>query len=100
MLRPIDLALNIGNAQAMRGAAESQSARPEIAMQQFAESLEKQVKAGQEQVARQEAAQKGNINKDREGQGKGYKPRAKQKQKQETKKTSSLGQESMFDILV
>ena len=99
MLRPIDLALNIGNAQAMRG-GEAQNARPEIAMQQFADRLEKQVKAGQEQVIRQEAPQKSNVNKDREGQGKGYKPKAKQKPKEETKKDKAVVRESMFDMLV
>ena len=99
MLRPIDLALNIGHAQEMRQGAESQNTRPELAMQQFADRLEKQVRESKEQVQRQDATQKNNINKDREGHGKGYKPKPKQK-KHEAKKSNAVLKESMFDILV
>ena len=97
MLRPIDLALNIGHAQEMRQGAESQNSRPELAMQQFADRLEKQIKAQQEQVQRQDATQKPTVSKDREGHGRGYKP--KQRKKEEPKKKAVL-KESMFDILV
>ena len=99
MLRPIDLALNIGNAQEMRRGAESQNTRPELAMQQFADRLEKQVRESQEQVQRQDAPQKGTINKDKEGSGKGHKPKPKQK-KEEVKKGKPVLKESMFDVFV
>ena len=98
MLRPIDLALNIGHAQEMRQGAESQNARPELAMQQFADRLEKQVRESREQVQRQDAPQKGMVHKDREGHGKGYKPKFKQKKEEPKKK--AVVKESMFDILV
>jgi len=87
MVRPVDINLNIQHAPEMsRMATTDNHARPELAAQHYAERLEKQARQQQEQVQRNEASDKNNINPDRKGHGGGYNPKKKTVQKKEEEK--------------
>jgi len=104
MLRPIDMTLTIQHAaDAHRaGAGDANAARPEVASQMYAERMEKQVKAQEQQVNQPNQSEKSGVQPDRQGHGGGYKPNRKPGQKKDTKTTTAkknLG-ESLFDIKV
>ena len=104
MIRPVDINLNIQHAPDMaRLALTEQQTRPELAAQQFADRLEKQARQQQEQIQKQEATDKANVNPDQKGQNK-YNPKRKpvKKKPEEKKKTPPRRTEgeSMFNILV
>ena len=106
MLRPIDMTLTIQHAaDAHRaGTSDSGSARPEVASQMFADRLEKQARLQEQQVQNTNAAEKNDVNPDRQGHGKGYQPNRKKNAKRPEKGKFAGDRdtirESMFDIKV
>jgi hypothetical protein len=104
MLRPIDMTLTIQHAaDAHRaGAGDANAARPEVASQMYAERMEKQVKAQEQQVNQPNQSEKSGVQPDRQGYGGGYKPNRKPGQKKDTKATTAKKNsgESLFDIKV
>lgn len=105
MVRPIDISLNIIHAADMsRIGANEQQGRPEIAAQQFAERMEKHARQQQEQVQRQENAERPTVNPDGRGHG-GYEAQRKpvMKKKADEKKKAPMQKrqgESMYDIRI
>jgi len=104
MVRPVDISLNIQHAADMaRLAGNNQQVRTDLAAQQFAERLEKQTRQQQEQVIRQEEAQKTDVNPDGKGHS-GYaakkKAPAKKKPGAKSAPMARTSGESMFDIRV
>jgi hypothetical protein len=105
MVRPIDISLNIQHAADMARASTNESqSRPELAAQQFAARLEKQVRDAQSQVNRQENAEKAGVNPDGKGHGGYAAPRKNAKKKTEAAKqqvpNSRRDGEGFLDIRV
>ena len=103
MIRPVDINLNIQHAPDMaRLALTEQQTRPELAAQQFADRLEKQARQQQEQIQKQDATDKANVNPDQKGQNAYAKRKPVKKKAEEKKKTPPRRTEgeSMFNILV
>ena len=104
-MRLIDMNLNIQHATDMArlGASDSQG-RPEVAAQQFAQRLEKQAKQQQEQVQKNNEAEKSDVNPERQGYGGGYQGNRKGVKKKAAtakKPTATNGNgENMFDIRI
>jgi hypothetical protein len=104
MVRPIDINLNIQHApdMARMGATENQG-RPEIAAQQYADRLERQARQQQEQVQRNDAADRSNVNPDRKGRGDGYSPKRKPVQKKNEEKKNPpkrMAGDNLIDIRI
>ncbi|MCL2498740.1 MAG: hypothetical protein FWE90_00210 [Defluviitaleaceae bacterium] len=103
MVRPIDINLNIQHASDMArmGATENQG-RPEVAAQQYADRMEKQVRQQQEQVHRHDPSDRANVNPDGKGHGGGYNPKRKimQKKEEEKKKTPKKMGDNLLDIRI
>jgi len=105
MVRPIDISLNIQHAADMaRVATADQQGRPEVAMQQFADRLEKQARQQNEQVQRQENTEKPTVNPDgRNPTGYAAKKKPPVKKKTDEKKKPPLTRttgEHMYDIRI
>ncbi|MCL2605033.1 MAG: hypothetical protein FWD90_11200 [Defluviitaleaceae bacterium] len=103
MIRPIDINLNIQHApDVARMSATENQGRPEIAAQQHADRLEKQIRHQQEQVQRHDAAERPNVNPDHKGHGGGYNPKRKpmQKKEEEKKKTPPKTGGNLLDIRI
>ena len=103
-LRPIDMTITIQNAsEANRVQQSNDNTRPEIAQQQFADRLNKEVQLSDQQVAQTPKSEHARV--DRDGRGNTGGKDSGQKKKPADKKTgkppaarSSGG--SMFDISV
>ena len=103
MLRPIDMTLTIQNAaEAHRANINTNAARPEVAQQQFADRMEKQVREQEQQVKKSDQSERSDVNPDRQGHGGGYQPRRKPAAKKESsvKAERKATGESLYDIRI
>jgi len=104
MIRPLDIGITIQHAADAQRAAPNSLGRPEVAQQQFADQIDKQVQRQQQQVIKGEQTEKGDVNPDRKGDGSGYQrrkpPNKKSKLAMEAAKNAKPSGESMYDIRI
>lgn len=104
MLRPVDMALNVGQAPDIaRQTTANQAARPEMAQQMFADQMTKQTRQEQQQVTKSNKSEKGNVNPDDKNGAGGYNPKRKPAPKKNitaTKKPVGSNGGSLFDVSI
>lgn len=99
-IRPLDIGLTVQRTTDINCSQTNEGIRPEIAMQQSADKVHKDVQAMEQSVLQTNEIEKQNVDQDGEGRGGGEGRRGRGKKKEHEKKSEPLKYSGILDVSI